>query len=274
MGEHLRRAEGANVMFIDRVDAGRQLARRLGHLRGPDLVVLGLPRGGVVVAFQVAEALSAPLDVIVVRKLGVPTQPELAMGAIGEGGVRIISPEITRIARVDAAQLAAVEATELAALEQRTRLFRGGQAAAPLGGRTALIVDDGVATGATARAACQVARAHGAARVVLAVPVAAKDAVTALRADADDVICVLTPTQLWSVGQWYEQFAATTDAEVRDLLARAAGRTTTATPAPPGANRPVGRLRLPGRITLPVGTRGTPTRRRTGRPDRRGRDGP
>jgi putative phosphoribosyl transferase len=209
------------MVFADRVDAGQQLAPLVNHLRGPDLVVLGLPRGGVAVAFEVAQALDAPLDVIVVRKLGVPDQPELGMGAIGDDGVRIVNPEVLRIADVSDDDLASVEARERAALVKRSTSLRRDRPAAALTGRTALVVDDGVATGSTAKAACQVARARGAARVVLAVPVAAADSVAALGADADEVISVLTPTWLSSIGQWYDDFSATTDEEVHDLLARA-----------------------------------------------------
>ena len=213
---------GSTMVFADRVDAGQQLAPLVTHLRGPDLVVLGLPRGGVAVAFEVAQALDAPLDVIVVRKLGVPDQPELGMGAIGDDGVRIVNPEVVGIAGVSDDDLATVEARERAALVQRSTSLRRDQPAAALTGRTALIVDDGVATGSTAKAACQVARARGAARVVLAVPVAAANSVAMLGADADEVISVLTPTWLSSIGEWYDDFSATTDEEVHDLLARAA----------------------------------------------------
>ena len=160
------------MVFADRADAGRRLAARLQDLRDKRVVVLGLPRGGVPVAFEVARALGAPLDVIVVRKLGVPFQPELAMGAIGEDGVRVINREVVRAAAVSAGELAAVEARERAELERRARRFRGGRPRQPLDGRVAVVVDDGIATGSTARAACQVARVQGAARVVLAVPVA------------------------------------------------------------------------------------------------------
>lgn len=243
------------MTFADRVDAGRQLSPLVSHLRGQDVVVLGLPRGGVPVAFEVAQALQAPLDVIVVRKLGVPIQPELAMGAIGEGGVRIINPHVVRVARVSAERLAGVEARERRVLAQRADLLRGDQPAVALAGRTALIVDDGVATGSTARAACQVARARGAIRVIVAVPVAAADVVDALRADADDVICVLTPTWLSSIGEWYDDFSPTTDQEVRDLLARAAGPQPKSPPPRPGRDEEVlvraGALDLPGHVALP-----------------------
>ena len=243
------------MTFADRVDAGRQLSPLVSHLHGQDVAVLALPRGGVPVAFEVAQALQAPLDVIVIRKLGVPDQPELGMGAIGEGGVRIINPRVIRLAEVSAEQLAAVEAREQAVLTQRADLLRGDQPAVALAGRTALIVDDGVATGSTARAACQVARARGARRVILAVPVAAADHVGELRADADDVICVLKPIWLSSIGEWYDDFSPTTDQEVRDLLARAA------TPHPqtpqPRAGRDeevlvrAGTVDLPGHVALP-----------------------
>jgi predicted phosphoribosyltransferase/predicted alpha/beta-hydrolase family hydrolase len=242
------------MVFINRVDAGRQLAGRLTHLRGQDVVVLGLPRGGVPVAAEVAEALAAPLDVIVVRKLGVPDQPELAMGAIGEGGVRVVNPDVMRMARVDDASLAAVEAAEHRTLDQQVRRFRGGRPATSLAGRTALIIDDGVATGSTARAACQVARAQGARRVILAAPVAAEDTVPFLRRDADEVVCVMTPAQLWAVGQWYDDFGPTSDEEVRDLLARYGSGTRVGADPPVRAAEVIvraGRVDLPGDVTLP-----------------------
>jgi putative phosphoribosyl transferase len=242
------------MTFTDRVDAGRQLSRLVSHLSGPDLVVLGLPRGGVVVAFEVAEALAAPLDVIVVRKLGVPDQPELGMGAIGEGGARIINQDVVRMARVTTDELAAVEARERDVLRRRAGLLRGDRPAVDLAGRTALIIDDGVATGSTARAACQVARARGATRVILAVPVAAPQVVAELRTAADEVACALTPSWLSSIGEWYQDFSETTDEQVRDLLARAATR------PPDGRDEEVvirsGTLELPGHLVLPAGAPG------------------
>jgi putative phosphoribosyl transferase len=236
--------------FTNRIDAGQRLARSLAFLRGQDCVVLGLPRGGVPVAYQVAATLGFPLDVIVVRKLGVPNQPELAMGAIGEGGVRIVNREVVRLARVDAVKFAAVEARERENLRERAARLRGECPPASLMDRTAVIVDDGAATGSTARVACQVARARGAARVVLAVPVAPADLIDTLRQDADDVICVLTPRGMSAVGQWYEDFAAITDREVGGLLARAAARR----PAMRDDEVAVeaGRLYLPGRLTVPT----------------------
>ena len=208
--------------YRDRVDAGQRLARALLTLRNEHPVVLGLPRGGVPVAAEVAQALGAPLDVIVVRKLGLPGHSELAMGAIGEGGVRIVNDDVVRAARVDAATLAGVEQTERTELERRARRFRGDREPLPLVGRTAVIVDDGIATGSTARAACQVARALGAARVVLAVPVGAASAVRQLRADADDVLCLKTPPGFRAVGEWYDDFQPTPDDDVSALLATSA----------------------------------------------------
>jgi putative phosphoribosyl transferase len=181
------------MVFADRDDAGRQLAARLGHLKGEPVVVLGLPRGGVPVAFQVTRALGAPLDVIVVRKLGVPFQPELGMGAVGEDGVRVFSPEVIREARVSGNEVAAVAAREQAAVQARAARYRARRPHQPLDGRVAVVVDDGIATGSTARAACQIARAQGAARVVLAVPAAPPGWQERIGADADELVCVSTP---------------------------------------------------------------------------------
>ena len=202
------------MRFANRVDAGRCLAARLEYLRGEDLVVLGLPRGGVPVALEVARALDAPLDVIVVRKLGVPFQPELGMGAIGEGGVRVLNSEVVRMAGVSSVELAAVEQRERTELERRARRYRGDRLPVLLEGKTVVIVDDGIATGSTARAACQVARAQGAARVILAVPVAPPDWTDRLAGDADEFACVDTPEPFFGVGQFYADFSQTSDDEV------------------------------------------------------------
>ncbi|WP_374774075.1 phosphoribosyltransferase family protein [Streptomyces sp. NBC_01310] len=248
------------MLFTHRTDAGERLAEALRHLQGEDPVVLGLPRGGVPVAFQVARALGAPLDVIVVRKLGVPYHRELGFGAIGEGGVRVISEDIVRSSRVKQADLAAVEHAEEAELARQARRFRGDRPRAALDGRTVIVVDDGIATGATAAAACEVVRAQGAARVVLAVPVAPPDAVAWLRGEADEVVCLSTPRAFRAVGEWYQDFSQTPDEEVVSLLARAA-----AGPAPgsaPGSaaaarSGPVevdaGGLVLAGDLALPEG---------------------
>lgn len=208
--------------FIDRKEAGRKLAQRLRYLRGQDVVVLGLPRGGVPVAFEVARALEAPLDVIVVRKLGVPFHPELGMGAIGEGDVRVINDEVMWRAGVGAEELAEVEQRERAELDRRAQLFRGDRARVEVTGRTAVVVDDGIATGSTAAVACQVARAQGATRVVLAVPVAAPDVLDRLGGVADELVCLEAPEWFVAIGQWYSDFSQTLDAEVVDLLDRAA----------------------------------------------------
>ena len=211
------------TMFADRHDAGRRLAAGLAHLADQDPVVLGLPRGGVPVAAEVAAALGAPLDVIVVRKLGVPFQPELAMGAIGEGGVRVVAPAVVAHLGVTDAALRAVEQRERTVLDERVAKLRRGHPHVPLQGRVAVVVDDGIATGSTARAACRVARRLGAARVVLAAPVAPAGT-TAEELSADELVCCATPLGFRAVGDHYRSFEPTTDREVAALLdaARAA----------------------------------------------------
>jgi putative phosphoribosyl transferase len=209
----------APALFADRADAGRQLAGRLQHLRAEPVVVLGLPRGGVPVAAEVAMALTAPLDVIVVRKLGVPTQPELGMGAIGESGVRVTDPGIMQTAGVQDEELAAVQAREQAEVRRRAERYRAGRARADLTDRVAVVVDDGIATGSTARAACQIARALGARRVVLAVPVAPTGWQRRIGGDADEMISVSTPAGFLAIGQFYADFSQTADEEVVACLA-------------------------------------------------------
>ncbi|MEU3481914.1 alpha/beta family hydrolase [Streptomyces sp. NPDC033753] len=206
--------------FTDRTDAGRQLAARLDHLKGQDVVVLGLPRGGVPVAARVADALDAPLDICLVRKLGVPYQPELAMGALGEGGVRVLNEHVLRETGVGERDLAAVEEREHVELEQRTQRYRGSRPPVPLDGRTVVIVDDGLATGATALAACRVVRAKGAARIVLAVPVAPHGWTARLGGEADETVSVREPDFFYAIGQFYRDFSQTTDAEVLACLDR------------------------------------------------------
>lgn len=210
-------------MFVDRGDAGRRLGQRLQYLRGEDVVVLGLPRGGVPVAAEVAVALGAPLDVVVVRKLGVPGQPELAMGAIGEGGVRVLVPETVRRAGVTDDALADVERRERAELQRRTQRFRGDRPRLSLIGRTAVVVDDGIATGSTALAACQIARAQGATRVVLAVPVAPFTWTRELHEAADELIALATPRLLRAIGEWYTDFSQSTDEDVVTCLRNVPG---------------------------------------------------
>ena len=212
------------AVFADRVAAGRRLAERLEHLRDQDVVVLGLPRGGVPVAFEVAEALDAPLDVIVVRKLGVPSQPELAMGAIGEGGVRVLDAGVLAHAQVAEEELRTVERRERAMLEARVTRLRRGRERIDLNDRIAVIVDDGIATGSTARVACEVARRLGAAEVVLGVPVAPAETVHDLMG-ADEVVRVSVPRRFVAVGNHYRDFSPTSDDEVIVLLDVAARRT-------------------------------------------------
>lgn len=207
------------MRFHDRIDAGRRLAARLEHLRDGNPVILGLPRGGVPVAAEVAKALSAPLDVIVVRKLGMPGQPELAMGAIGENGARVDNEEVMQF--VSARQVAEVEAAERAELRRRVSAWRDGRAPVEVRGRVAVIVDDGIATGATAAVACRVARQHGVSRVVLAVPVAPPEAVESLKEAADEVVVLSAPHGFSAVGQFYDDFTPTSDDEVNHLLAAA-----------------------------------------------------
>lgn len=206
------------ALFADRTDAGRRLASAVRAVApGPDAVVLGLPRGGVLVAAAVAAALAAPLDVLVVRKLGAPGQPELAVGAIGEDGVLLVDVPTADAVGVDAATLAAVETRERTELLRRTAALRAVRPAVPLTGRTAIVVDDGLATGSTARAACRVARARGAARIVLAVPVAPAATVAAFD-DADQVVCLATPRPFGAVGVHYRDFTQTSEAEVLAVL--------------------------------------------------------
>jgi putative phosphoribosyl transferase len=245
-------AEGIDVSagrsFRDRADAGQQLAAALGDLAGADAVVLGLPRGGVPVAYEVARALGAPLDVIVVRKVGVPDHAELAMGAVGEDGATVTNEDVVRAMRVDRQELAAAEERERAEVARRVRALRAERPRVPLHGRTVIIVDDGIATGATARAACQVARAEGAARVVLAVPVAPPATVAALGDVADRVVAVQQPRTFGAVGAFYDDFRPTTDAQVMAVLSEASGDGEVTVTADG--------VRLPGHLTVPAGAAG------------------
>lgn len=205
--------------FRDRAEAGRLLAAALDRYEGqPDLLVLALPRGGVVVAAPVARRLGAPLDVILVRKLGVPGHEELAMGAIASGGVRILSEDIIAALGIPDRDIAAVAAAEEDELERREQAYRGVRTPPEVGGKTIILVDDGVATGATMRAAAAVIRSQAPRRLVIAVPVAPPSTCTALRADVDEVVCLLTPESFHSVGEWYDEFEQATDEEVNRLL--------------------------------------------------------
>lgn len=225
------------VPFRDRRHAGRELARELerefpasargaadgaagaGHATDNNgTIVIALPRGGVPVAFEVARALTAPLDVLVVRKLGAPQQPELAIGAIASTGARVLNDDIVRSLRLDEASIRRVVDTESRELTRREELYRAGRRPLDVAGRTVVLVDDGVATGATMLVAVEALRRLQAARVVVAVPVGAPDSLARLREVADDVVCLHSPRDLNSVGQWYRDFSQTTDAEVRELL--------------------------------------------------------
>ncbi|MFB7598481.1 phosphoribosyltransferase family protein [Streptomyces sp. NPDC056160] len=239
------------MLFTDRIEAGRRLGARLGHLAGQDLVVLGLPRGGVPVAAAVAAALDAPLDLCLVRKLGVPAQPELAMGAIGEDGVRVVDDSVVRQAHVPPDALERVEERERRELLRRAARYRGDRPPVAVAGRTAVVVDDGVATGSTARAACRTVRARGAARTVLAVPVAPPDWTRRLAGEADELVSLETPLGFFAVGQFYGDFAQLDDEDVVACLRRAPAAARRA-----AADREVevtaGAVRLGGRLTVPA----------------------
>jgi putative phosphoribosyl transferase len=208
-----------SLPYRDRVDAGRRLAERLARLAGSaEVVVLALPRGGVVVGAEVARELGAPLDVILVRKLGVPGHEELAMGAIASGGVRVLSDDVIDALGISERDVAAVAAAEEDELERREQAYRGTRAPPEVRGRTVILVDDGLATGSTMRAAAAALRSQSPRRLVVAVPVAPASTCDALRDLADEVICLATPQNFHSVGEWYEDFSQTTDEEVRRLL--------------------------------------------------------
>ena len=208
------------LVFEDRRDAGRKLAAALVRQFGgrDNVLVLGLPRGGVPVAFEVARALSAPLDVFVVRKLGVPSREELAMGAIGPGGVRVVNQDVIDYLGLTKAHLDVAEQRERVELERRERAYRGGRPPLDLTDKTVLLVDDGLATGATMRAAVRAARALGPAEIIVAAPTGSTEACQALEDDANTVICLDTPGSFGGVGAWYRDFRQTSDDEVRDLL--------------------------------------------------------
>jgi predicted phosphoribosyltransferase/dienelactone hydrolase len=248
--------------FRDRRDAGAQLASRLRDLRDEMPVVLGLPRGGVPVAYEVARALDAPLDVLLVRKLGVPWQPELAMGAIGEGGVQVLNPAVLASTRVSEGDLDRIEQTERRELERRARAYRGDRAMTSVRGRTVVLVDDGLATGSTARAAIEVLRSLGAHRLVLAVPVASREAVAELRPEVDALVVVATPPDFRALGVWYGDFDPTSDQEVVRLLAaaRSAGAAETTGREADARDHEVRidapGVHLAGHLTIPAGAPG------------------
>lgn len=210
------------MRFEDRHDAGRQLAAKLTAYRGqPDLLVLALPRGGMPVGYEVAQALDAPLDIFIVRKLGVPGHEEMAMGAIASGGTRVLNQEVVRQLGISEEMLRAVVEREQRELERREQAYRDGSPPPEIRDKTVILVDDGLATGASMLAAARALRQHQPRRVIVAVPVAAEATCDTFRDEVDAVVCAMTPEPFYAVGLWYEDFSQTSDDEVRDLLTRA-----------------------------------------------------
>jgi putative phosphoribosyl transferase len=215
-----------SVRFLDRRDAGRQLAQELAnYIDDPSVLVLGLPRGGVPVAYEVARALRAPLDVFVVRKLGVPDHRELAMGAIASGGLRVLNLDLIDALRISPAEVKSVAERELAELERQQRIYRGQAPLLDLAARTVIVVDDGLATGSTMRAAVGALRQSNPAFVIVAVPVAAAETARSLREEADGVVCLSAPSDFHAVSMWYQDFSQTSDEEVSNLLESASQAT-------------------------------------------------
>jgi putative phosphoribosyl transferase len=210
-------------LFQNRTEAGRQLAAKLSrYANRPDVRVLALPRGGVPVAFEVAQALNAPLDVFLVRKLGIPGYEELAMGAIASGGVRVMNEEVVQALEIPNSVIEDVSAHELKELQRRERVYRAGRPAVDVRNCTVILIDDGLATGATMRAAVMALRQQQPARIVVAVPTAASETCDEFRDEVDEIVCAITPEPFHAVGLWYEDFSQTSDQEVRELLQRAA----------------------------------------------------
>ena len=208
--------------YRDRTEAGVELAKKLGaYANRAEAIVLALPRGGVPVAYEVARALHAPLDVFLVRKLGVPGHEELAMGAVATGDVRVLNAEVVRALGIPSSVIDAVAAWELEEVRRRERLYRGDRPPPDVRGKTVILVDDGLATGSTMLAAVKALRLQQPAQIVVAVPIAAPDTCELLRAEVDDVVCAVTPEPFYAVGLWYQDFSQTTDDEVRELLAQA-----------------------------------------------------
>ncbi len=210
------------MIYRDRIEAGKHLAAQLAHYaHRDDLLVLALPRGGVPVAYEVAKALSAPLDIFLVRKLGVPGHEELAMGAIATGGVRVLNYDVVEHLLIPAGVIDSVSANELRELERRELAYRGNRPEPEVRGKTVILVDDGLATGSTMRAAAAALRQQSPARIVVAVPVSAPQTCDEYRMGADEIVCATTPEPFYGVGRWYRDFSQTTDEEVRDLLEQA-----------------------------------------------------
>ena len=210
------------MLYRDRREAGRQLAAKLAAYAGrPDVLVLALPRGGVPVAYEVARGLAAPLDIFLVRKLGLPGHEESAMGAVASGGIRVLNEEVVQALRIPEEVIDEVAALELEELERRDRLYRGDRPPPDVRGRTVILIDDGLATGSTMRAAIAALRQQHPARIVVAVPVGAPETCAEFQDEADEAICALTPDPFYAVGLWYGDFTQTTDEEVRDLLEQA-----------------------------------------------------
>jgi putative phosphoribosyl transferase len=210
------------MLYRDRFEAGRVLAQQLQQYRGrPDAIVLALPRGGVPVGFEVAKELQLPLDVFIVRKIGVPGQEELAMGAIASGGALVLDPSLIRMAGVSQAQLNAIIERERREIERREREYRGGRPPADVQGKTVILVDDGLATGSTMRAAALALRSRKPNKLVIAVPVGARSTCNEFQGEADEVVCAASPEDFRAVGAWYLDFSQTKDEEVRELLERA-----------------------------------------------------
>jgi predicted phosphoribosyltransferase len=214
--------EGKMALFRDRRDAGRQLARKLSAYTGhTDLIVLALPRGGVPVGYEVALALNAPLDIFIVRKLGVPGHEELAMGAIASGGERVINQDIIRYLHIPEERIAAIVSRELEELQRREHVYRGDRPPPEVEGRTVIVIDDGLATGASMRAAVAGLRGQDPAQIIVAVPTAASETCEALKTEVDRIICAATPEPFYGISRWYEDFSQTTDEEVRIFLEKA-----------------------------------------------------
>jgi putative phosphoribosyl transferase len=224
------------MLFRDRTEAGQKLAEKLSAYRNrPDVLVLALPRGGVPVAFEVAKALNAPLDIFLVRKLGVPDHPEWAMGAIATGGIRILNQNVVQGLNISVQQIASVVESEQHELMRRERLYREGRAAPDVRSCTVILVDDGLATGSTMRAAALALRKQQPKQIVVAVPVASTETCDEFRVEVDEIVCAVTPDPFYAVGLWYRDFAQTTDDEVRKLLQTAAQRYTSANAIKPSS---------------------------------------